>query len=422
MVLEICQIISFVIMNIFIVYLFLNTSIPRLSRKKTIIISFLLFFSFSLVITKTIGKSMFVFNFIIIIYSIIVNCFLFKENILRIMQLVFIFYIVMTAADIFSAFLIMLIFDIGYNELITNSNIFILNCILFHTTAIPMYFLIYKRKMKIFVKNKHINSNSFIWLPMFNMIFIIIGIAYYYLTKEENNNIILMVILFLTLLVIVSDYLFFKSYKQDNKNILLKKDFDFNNKQSKLEYEHFDNINKQIIEIEKIQYNIKNYLTILDNLISEGNLKEAQEYLEEITKHATVEKREVCENLIINAIFCNKMLRFKEIEYDIYLDIPRRTVFENIDLASIFSNLLDNAINSCKKLPKDQKRFIKFFAVYNDRHLRIETSNSFIFENQKETNNKSGYGIKIIGGLVDKYNGSYSYYVCEDIFYTDISL
>ena len=81
----------------------------------------------------------------------------------------------------------------------------------------------------------------------------------------------------------------------------------------------------------------------------------------------------------------------------------------------MFSNLLDNAIEACEKIPEPSKRFI---------HLRVRTKHGFlscsvhnskagassfdgkIYRTSKKDSKNHGYGLSNLQDLVTRYHGT----------------
>jgi sensor histidine kinase regulating citrate/malate metabolism len=86
------------------------------------------------------------------------------------------------------------------------------------------------------------------------------------------------------------------------------------------------------------------------------------------------------------------------------------------DIVTILSNLLDNAVEACKKC-ESGKRIIKLKLVNEDGMIKIGVRNTFqnpvLYENweikstKKIRTEEHGIGIKNIIKAVEKYNGSY---------------
>ncbi|MEG2458070.1 MAG: GHKL domain-containing protein, partial [Bacilli bacterium] len=86
-----------------------------------------------------------------------------------------------------------------------------------------------------------------------------------------------------------------------------------------------------------------------------------------------------------------------------------------IDISSIFSNLIDNAIEACKKInDNNRERYITIKSTFINGYLVVRCENSkinkILFKDNKILTSKNdkfihGIGIESIKSSVKKYNG-----------------
>ena len=103
---------------------------------------------------------------------------------------------------------------------------------------------------------------------------------------------------------------------------------------------------------------------------------------------------------------------------------------QEVDIYSLFGNILDNAIEAIDKLTDDQdKRIISLYVNKKNNFVNIHSENYFkdkfvIMEGLPKTTKKDtgyhGFGLKSIKMLVEKYGGSLKIGTNEDRFVMDI--
>ena len=119
---------------------------------------------------------------------------------------------------------------------------------------------------------------------------------------------------------------------------------------------------------------------------------------------------------LVNSIlseFAERASRYKTIvEYSII--IGRKLNMEDIDLCRMLTNILENAVEGCQKVSEGQRiirlnlhskgnfLFIKCENSCNEDNLRITNGK---YKSSKKNSDKHGYGLKIINGIAEKYNG-----------------
>ncbi len=101
------------------------------------------------------------------------------------------------------------------------------------------------------------------------------------------------------------------------------------------------------------------------------------------------------------------------ITYHIDICVPEELSIRDIDLMSVFSNLIDNAIENCSKV-EVENRYINIKSAMIKNYLTIDITNSksnnYIQDNDhfvtwKEDKKLHGYGLKIIHEIMEKYEG-----------------
>ena len=78
-------------------------------------------------------------------------------------------------------------------------------------------------------------------------------------------------------------------------------------------------------------------------------------------------------------------------------------------LCSIFSNLMDNAINANLSLPSGRERYIRIIAHEKQGYIAVKTENPSDRRNGKLQPDRSmGYGLKILRDISESYDGDFS--------------
>lgn len=116
-----------------------------------------------------------------------------------------------------------------------------------------------------------------------------------------------------------------------------------------------------------------------------------------------------CQNSIINAVVHEKEKDLKrlQVQMDIRLQVPQMLKLDPLHLCSIFSNLLDNALEALSGLPQEERKF----------ELHAEIKGVYLFVRCRNTASKShalrkrrkghGYGTQILDYIAKTYEGSY---------------
>ena len=129
-----------------------------------------------------------------------------------------------------------------------------------------------------------------------------------------------------------------------------------------------------------------------------------------------------CSIPVVNTVLTEKQHICKKhnVKININIDITEDVTVNQIDLCSIFANLLDNAIHATKKM-NTEKAYIALSAGIVGRYLIIKCENSRI-EEEKDIIEGTGYGLKILKEIAKRYNGDFRINKQTDLFETQMIL
>ena len=175
-------------------------------------------------------------------------------------------------------------------------------------------------------------------------------------------------------------------------------------------------------ELMKIRHDLRNQLSYTQVLLNEGKYEEANNYIKSLID----QKEEYlysfsCSNLVVSGIvnleltkakIANKKINFKVV-------VPPKLPFEDSDLLSLITNIVDNSIENF--VPQDKNDAINVTIVTQQDYLRITAFNSADETTLKgkptlkttKKNRGHGYGTKIIKNIAKKYEG-YVTFAFED--------
>lgn len=215
---------------------------------------------------------------------------------------------------------------------------------------------------------------------------------------------------------------------------------------SSMESENFRNmelfqrklLSHQYEEIKEIYMNMRgwrhdyhNHLQTMKAYLAMNELKELDEYLFKIEKDLdAVDDLVKSGNIMMDAILNSKIsiMMQHNIKVEFKAILPQKLKISDVDLCVMISNLLENAIEACMKIP-EKYRFIRIFSeVHGSQfYLSIQNSakNDLDFNAKNYISNKRGehgFGMKRVQLLVDKYNGFLNLQNEPGIFASEITI
>lgn len=192
---------------------------------------------------------------------------------------------------------------------------------------------------------------------------------------------------------------------------------------------YYKELESQQKEIRSISHDMKSHLRYLNTILAQGQTERAQEYVKTIyqdveSAHSVVH----CGNSVIDAILSNKLQGSEDfgirLEFD--LIIPPQLSVRDIDILILLGNLLDNAMEACKRLEiEDGEKFIYVNARVQKGFLCIQVNNSYngllnLVENSyatvKTEKHFCGIGLSNIERIVNKYHGKLNITHTETVF------
>lgn len=174
----------------------------------------------------------------------------------------------------------------------------------------------------------------------------------------------------------------------------------------------------------RMSHDRRHFNNLLLELLDRGKVNEAIGLLGKQNQSIIKTSRTYCENCVVNAAVNHYVAVAEQvnIHLEIALEIPRDLSVDALELSMVISNLMENAIQACTKIPHDQKPTIKFYCRHVGR-LLIELENScpeniILDENGYPIRNKETHGIgtKSIVAFSKKYDGELLYKIDDGIF------
>lgn len=191
-----------------------------------------------------------------------------------------------------------------------------------------------------------------------------------------------------------------------------------------------ENFDKQ----KKMTHEFKNKITCIETLIERNQFSKLEEYVKGIYSKLDKELDAIdTNNIIVNAILNTKYQEAEEsgIVFVFRINDLSGLRINDEDIVTILSNLLNNAIEACKKCDIN-RRILKLKFVNEDGMIKIGVRNTFenpiFYENGEIRSTKlerveeHGVGIKNIIEIIEKYDGSYVIKNSDQEFYFSIIL
>ncbi len=187
-------------------------------------------------------------------------------------------------------------------------------------------------------------------------------------------------------------------------------------------------------EMHQIRHEIKNHLAYLQVLAEQDEYEKLKIYLHTVSGETEELFRFVeCGNDVINAVMNHAICqaRNRGVEIDAQIIVPPTLPYEETQLCSLLSNLMDNAIEAAAQsgtesptvrvLIRPQQDYL-FLRVTNPVRTDLPPRRVLSLHTTKENQKLHGYGTKIIRNVAERYQGSVKFDLRDGIFLADVML
>lgn len=171
----------------------------------------------------------------------------------------------------------------------------------------------------------------------------------------------------------------------------------------------------------KLYHDMRNHFAMLQGYLKEENVAEARDYLENLSGNKALYSATAYTGLgAIDYILEQKKEKTETlgIWMDIHAEYPKDCGIDPVDLCTILTNLIDNAIEACVKQTKGEAREIHVTIRRVNQFILIRIQNSsstapVIRDGALVTSKKDkrlhGWGMKSVQTAVEKYQGVIEY-------------
>lgn len=293
-----------------------------------------------------------------------------------------------------------------------------------------VFYVFYKMLNRI---DKNIKSKFWVLFAVVMFVFLSITTVFLqiYPDTEQNSASTVMYTVLTSLFFAMSVILIYfyteisKSYQRDSKLFLLENNFNTLQEQIAVQQQNSEKTNK-------IRHDMKNHLTNIRSLIDSGEIAAAVTLLDNTAENVNNAKAEMIDtgNSFVDAILLSKtaVCREKNIDFSCSVQPLENIKIDAVDLSSLLSNLLDNAMEAAVQTTEPFVRLtiMKYNAYYT---ICVENSykgKEFLKENMgslistKSDKALHGYGTQIISDIAQKYDGNYTWEAQENRFISTV--
>ena len=211
-------------------------------------------------------------------------------------------------------------------------------------------------------------------------------------------------------------------------NILYYRESSLKSEYLRMAQEHYNNLAEHMFEVRSIRHDMMAHMNAMEYLIQEGKTGEVITYLHEMKENMGRKNNKKIDVGIelVNAVMENEL---KKADLDTHFSVEGyladQPAISDFDMCVIFSNLLSNAVEACKRISGMENKAIQLEIKQINGNLLIEMKNP-IYEQialerlgaytSKKDSVSHGYGIYNIRKTIEKYGGDIEFRIEDDIF------
>ena len=202
--------------------------------------------------------------------------------------------------------------------------------------------------------------------------------------------------------------------------------------QNKLMKQQMDEIENSYMTMRGWRHDYHNHLQSLKGYLSLNKVEQMKNYLNELeTDLDSIDTLYHSGNLQLDSILNAKLAIAEKGQIHVHCDasIPPQLHVSDLDLCVILGNLLDNAIESCRKIKDPDERFIRVYIGILKKQLYISITNATSETVKQRTDHyfttkrgDHGHGLKRVDQVVKKYDGYLNRQNEPGVFATEIVL
>lgn len=308
------------------------------------------------------------------------------------------------------------------------------------TLKIVLYLLLTKF-MVFFVNRKKINKInkwqliSMYMVPVWSIIFLLsmvqVGAVYIQL-----YGITVIVVNIILLLILDVYFIYLGGYI--SKSNELEKELQLYHQQNELQYKYYGDLEKKYQDSRKVLHDMKNHLIAVEQLYHMQESDAGNSYVKDMHHMLNVlGERSYTNHKMLNIILNDKLSNAERDGIHTAVEIGDVSLefVKDIDVTTVFANLLDNAIEAAKRV--QEHPYIRMKMNYFNEFVVISIRNSLLVEGALNSANGAdssgrrhrtrgsghmGYGLQNVKKTLEKYNGTMQTGSSKSEFQVNITL
>ncbi len=186
--------------------------------------------------------------------------------------------------------------------------------------------------------------------------------------------------------------------------------------------EQYKLLNLKVTEARRARHDIRHHLVMIDSYVKDGRIDDLKEYLRQYHESLPMEEAlSFCDHYAVNALltYAKQQTNMLGIDCNIRVNLPAELPLSDQEITIILGNLLENALDACRRDNEEQPKFKKrlevkgnydgnlFLLTIKNTSLHLaEKNRSNHYISSKRSGGASGLGIQSVENIVKKHKGT----------------
>ena len=184
-------------------------------------------------------------------------------------------------------------------------------------------------------------------------------------------------------------------------------------------------------QADRFRHDLRHHTSLLMDYAEKGALVEIKTYLQDLRQELdSVTFKQFCGHQVVDLLLSHFESRANEagVRLDIHAEIPPTLPFKDIELCSLLSNGLENAIYACSCVQNEVGRVVSISLAVRQKNLLLSIQNpcqaDVTIVDGFPISKRSGHGIgtRSMASVINRYGGLIHFSVADGMFLLRASL
>lgn len=305
---------------------------------------------------------------------------------------------------------IILLFGITASDAVSIPGYVVLGILVSKSIQFVLVYIVYIKK-----SSQDIQLGILFWIVFLILFFSAICTSYliFWIMNKINDSNLNLIAMFCALTLYIGIFLAFYLYVHAQRQNQVIRYQEQAEQQMRSQIKHMNEIILKQNELRALRHDMNSHLIALKSYFDKGDIVAGQNYISMlVNQFNNITKSINTGNNVLDAIISVKqsLAESKGIDFKSRIGIQEKIPIAPEDIAVIFGNALDNAIEACDRLKNNEEKWITLVLLQDSTSIFFKLSNTASKNNDsywktsKDDKINHGFGMKNMQKALDKYH------------------